>query len=69
MIPSLASGLCVRSLEKQVDSLVSITSINTEKDVLLDNFQGFFFCVCGGNGCGMFKVILFPHESYFLFLI
>ena len=43
MIPSLASGFCVRILEKQVNSLVSITSISTEKDVLLDNFQGFFF--------------------------
>ena len=62
MIPFLVSGFCVKSLEKQVNSLVTITSINTEKDVLLDNFQGFFY---GGGGCGMFKVILFPHGSYY----
>ena len=55
MIPSLASGLCVRSLEKQVDSLVSITSINTEKDVLLDNFQGFFFVCVGVMVVGCLK--------------
>lgn len=47
MIPSLASGFCVRSLEKQVNSVVSIISINTEKDVLLDNFQGCFSFVGG----------------------
>ena len=65
MIPSLASGFCVRTLEKQVNSLVSITSISTEKDVLLDNFQGFFFLWVGG--CGIFKVILFPMDHTFYF--
>lgn len=46
MIPSLASGFCIWSLEKQIDSLLRKTLINSEKGVPPRWCLGFGLFVC-----------------------